>query len=264
MAPPDLLVVALCELEERDQLLLVRHDVRASVEQHVVRVQDPLADPDLRVDLELLLDLLEGVPARRARGDRAERAAAAAPAADLDETVHAREPYGRDLLDLRGLLRAEHDVRREELIAERLSDDLLDEQVRFALDDAVDAAEAVHELLDPGKLDPGRGRELPGARTPRDDLEAPLAGLDHGRLCEHPLEVDAVEGLLFHHAREGGARRVEPEVVVPRDQEDLRLARHVLVEVAWVNDPSVESGVHEGRLDLPHPVGGLAGVAVLV
>src|SRR5271157_6546876 len=107
MAPPDLLVVALRELEERDQLLLVRHDVRAAVEQHVVRVQDPLADVDLGVDLELLLDLVEGVPARRSGGHRAERAPAAASSADLDETVDAREPDGGDLLDLGRLLGTE-------------------------------------------------------------------------------------------------------------------------------------------------------------
>ncbi len=39
---------------------------------------------------------------------------------------------------------------------------------------------------------------------------------------------------------------------------------HVLVEVARVNDPGIEPGVHQGRLDLPHPVRGLLRVAVLV
>ena len=55
-----------------------------------------------------------------------------------------------------------------------------------------------------------------------------------------------------------------PEVVVPRDEEDLRLAGHVPVQVAGMDDPGVETGVEERRLDLAHPVRRLPGVALLV
>ncbi|MFI5413842.1 MAG: hypothetical protein ACHQ0I_04580 [Candidatus Lutacidiplasmatales archaeon] len=48
------------------------------------------------------------------------------------------------------------------------------------------------------------------------------------------------------------------------DQEDLRLPRHVLVEMGRVDDARVEPRVHERRLDLAHAVRGLDRVAVLV
>src|SRR5208282_5870622 len=202
VAPADLRVVLLRELEERDQLLLVRHDVRAAVEVDVVRVQETLLDAEGRVDLQLLLDLREGVPSRRPGRDRAEGAAAATASADLDEPVHAGEADGGDLFDLRSLLRPQNDVGREELVAEGLADDLSDVDVALPLDDRVDAAERVDEFLDPGKLRAGRGGQLPRAGAARDDLHAAAARLDDGRLRHHALEVDTVERLLLHQTAE--------------------------------------------------------------
>jgi hypothetical protein len=205
----------LVQLHEGDELVLLGHDVGRAVEVDVIGVQHALGDADGGVHLELLLDLLQGVPARGPRGDRAERAAAAAAAADLHEPVDGGVADGGDLLHRGSGLGAEEDVLGDGLAGEGLLHDLLDVDVALPLHDAVDPPDLLHKVVDPRDLGPvGRG-ELPGARTAGDELHALPARREHGRLPEHPLEVDPVHRVApLHHAGEGRRGGVEPEVVV--------------------------------------------------